>query len=252
MKKITKFSIFSLAILGVISLLSIGCKKSSDNNNNNPPLTTITDIDGNVYHTVTIGTQVWMVENLKTTKYNDGSSIPLVPVDSVWVKLSTPAYCWYDNNIEYKNTYGALYNWYTIQTGKLCPAGWHIPTEADLNTLATYLGGPSVAGGKLKETGTSHWESPNTAATNESGFTAYAGGLRTVDRSEWFGHMVYSCYYTGLGSDGSWWTTSYNETTHNCICLDLVYDYGYMDSSGFFAGDGFQKRRGLSVRCIKN
>jgi len=111
---------------------------------------TITDIDGNYYTTVTIGTQVWMVENLKTTKYNDGTGIPLVTDNTVWCNLSTPGYCWYNNDeTTYKNPYGALYNWHTVHTGKLCPSGWHVPTDSEWITLTSYFGGMNTAD-KLK------------------------------------------------------------------------------------------------------
>jgi len=109
----TKIWIYSLAILAVVLIISSSCKKKDDNNAN-PSLTTITDKDGNVYTTVTIGTQVWMVQNLKTTKFNDGSSISQVTVDTIWGNMTTAAYCWYDNTIGYKDTYGALYNWYAV------------------------------------------------------------------------------------------------------------------------------------------
>ena len=142
----------------------------------------VTDIDGNVYYTVTIGSQVWMAENLKTTKHNDGTAIPLVTDPTQWGNLTTPGYCWNNNDeTTYKNTYGALYNWYTVNTGKLCPAGWHVPTDAEWTQLIDYLGGENIAGGKLKETGTTHWLSPNTGATNETGFTALPGGWRNED-----------------------------------------------------------------------
>jgi uncharacterized protein (TIGR02145 family) len=140
---------------------------------------TVKDIDGNVYKTITIGTQVWMAENLRTTKLDDGKIVPLVTDDKIWAGLNTPAYCWYTNNApENKNKYGALYNWYTVSTNKLCPRGWHVPTDAEWKTLITNLGGESVAGGKLKEKGTSHWQSPNAGATNETGFTALPSGER--------------------------------------------------------------------------
>jgi len=126
-------------------MLSGSCKKKD---NNNPTPSTVTDIDGNVYHIVAIGTQVWMAENLKTTKYNDGTFIPLVTDSTAWGNLSTPGYCWYNNDAAtYKNTYGALYNWFTVNTGKLSPKGWHIPSDTEWETLITYLGGESLAGG---------------------------------------------------------------------------------------------------------
>ncbi len=138
---------------------------------------TVTDADGNVYHGVTIGAQVWTVENLRTTKYNDGTNIELV-TDATWDVLTTGAYCWYNNDISNKDTYGAIYNWFAVETGKLAPAGWHVPTKAEWQVLADNLGGGAVAGGKLKETGATHWNSPNTDATNETGFTGLPGGFR--------------------------------------------------------------------------
>jgi uncharacterized protein (TIGR02145 family) len=201
---------------------------------------TLTDIDGNVYHIDTIGTQVWMVENLKTTKYNDGTSIPLVTSSTAWGNLTTPGYCWYNNDATtYKSTYGAIYNWYTVHTGKLAPTGWHIPTDAEWTTLITYLGGDLVAGGKMKSTGTIEagtglWYSPNTGATNESGFTAVPGGSRSIDGT---------CKF--IGNNGLWWSSSELNTT-NAWCLYLNYDV-----SSVLRYDT-NKDYGFSVRCIKD
>ena len=198
--------------------------------------TTVKDNDGNVYSIVTIGTQVWMKENLKTTKYNDGTSIPLVTDATAWTNLSTPGFCWYNNDsANYKATYGALYNWYTVNTGKLCPTGWHVPTDAEWTTLTDYLGGTSVAGGKLKEEGTAHWNSPNTGATNESGFTALPGGIR----------INYNGTFTYIGEHSNWWpATDYDAT--NAWYRTLNYnnsEVGRYDNS---------KRYGFSVRCVRN
>ncbi len=156
----------------------------------------LTDHDGNVYKTFLIGTQTWMAENLKTTKLNDGTSIPLVIDTTSWSNLATPAYCWYNNDPDYKNPYGALYNWYTVNTGKLCPTGWHVPSDTEWTMMTNYLGGESLAGGKLKST--SGWNNPNTGATNETGFTAIPGGNRISSP----GALFY-----GLGDMGCWWTS---------------------------------------------
>ncbi|MFZ4572381.1 MAG: fibrobacter succinogenes major paralogous domain-containing protein [Bacteroidales bacterium] len=130
-------------------LILSSCSKNTDGNPAPIPGTT-TDVDGNLYHSVTIGTQVWMDENLKTTKYNDGSSIPLVTDSIAWINMTTPGYCWYHNNAAaYKNTYGALYNWYAVNTGKLAPTGWHVPTDAEWTILVAYLGGELLAGGRI-------------------------------------------------------------------------------------------------------
>ena len=155
--------------IAVVLIGFAGCRSSS-----------IKDIEGNVYKTIAIGKQVWMTENLKTTKFNDGTSIPMVTENEAWIKLTTPAYSWYNNDsTANKNTYGALYNWYTVKTNKLCPAGWHVPTDAEWVALITYLEGFTVAGGKMKEKGIEHWKSPNEGATNETGFTALPGGYRS-------------------------------------------------------------------------
>jgi uncharacterized protein (TIGR02145 family) len=193
------------------------------------------DADGNVYTTITIGTQVWMVENLKTTKYNDGTAIPLVSDAGAWAVLNAPGYCWYNNDeAANKATYGALYHWLTGNTGKLCPTGWHVPTDSEWTTLTDYLGGESISGSKLKEAGTIHWLSPNTGATNESGFTALPGGFRAIDGT-----------FNNIGSNGYWdSSTEYNASNR----------YGremHNDGSDVIRGP-YGKRRGLSVRCLKD
>ena len=156
--------------------------------------TLVDDVDGNIYHYVTIGTQVWLVENMRVTKLNDGTPIPLVADDASWSSLTTPRYCWVNNLIAYKEPYGAFYNWATVNTGKLCPSGWHVPSDTEGTTLAGFLGGTMAAGGKLKEAGTSHSTTPNTGATNESGFTGLPGGFR-----------YWSGGFTDFGFSGYWW-----------------------------------------------
>ena len=201
---------------------------------------TVTDIDGNVYHTVTIGTQTWMVENLKTTKYNDGTAIPLETDDTAWANLTTPGYCWYNNDAAtYKNTYGALYNWFTVNTSKLAPSGWHVPTDAEWTTLTTYLGGETVAGGKMKSTGTigsgtGLWDDPNTGATNESGFTAVPAGCRG-----------YNSTFVSVGLYGFWWSSTEGSTNFAWYRF-LSYD---TSSAG---GNYGKKTYGFSVRCVRN
>eukprot|EP00825_Cyclidium_porcatum_P010076 TRINITY_DN15162_c0_g1_i1.p1 TRINITY_DN15162_c0_g1~~TRINITY_DN15162_c0_g1_i1.p1 ORF type:complete len:564 (+),score=55.59 TRINITY_DN15162_c0_g1_i1:400-2091(+) len=142
------------------------------------PVTTVTDYDGNVYDTIHIGTQIWMKQNLKTTHYKNGTAITYPGANNTaWQNNTNGAYAWYNNNeATYKNTYGALYNWYAVNTGMLCPTGWHVPTDAEWTTLTTYLGGEFIAGTKLKAT--TLWESPHTIATNETGFTAFPCTLR--------------------------------------------------------------------------
>lgn len=195
----------------------------------------VSDVDGNTYSTVTIGTQVWMKENLKTTKYNDGTAIPNVTNNATWTGLTTGAYCWYNNDISYKNPYGALYNWYTVNAGKLCPTGWHVPSDAEWTTLATYLGGESVAGGKLMETGTSHWISPNTGANNETGFSALPGG----DRDGGIGMFSF------IGYTGNWF--SYTEfSATNAWYRVMGSGYSIINKGNV------SKKYGFSVRCLRD
>ena len=202
-----------------------------------PATGTVTDIEGNVYDYLTIGSQTWMVENLKTTTYNDGTSIPNVTVASIWATLATPAYSWYNNDVANKNTYGGLYNWYAINTGKLAPTGWHVSTDAEWTTLTTYLGGESVAGGKLTEIGTAHWLIPNTGATNETGFTALPGGT----------HYSIDGTYLYLGNIGYWWTASESDA-------ESAWNRGWsVSNNSFGVGRGVNyKRAGFSVRCIRD
>jgi uncharacterized protein (TIGR02145 family) len=201
---------------------------------------TVTDIDGNVYKTVTIGKQVWMAENLKTTKYNDGSIIPLITDKYKWAALTTPGYCFYGDNASHKNTDGALYNWYAVKSGKLCPAGWHVPTDEEWTTLLTVLGGDLLAGGKLKEKGTTHWMSPNTGATNSSGFTALPSGLRNPG-----GLYDYSGIFSSIGMLGYWWSSTKDTSTEAYYCFMLY------SSSGVVRGV-VNNQFGLSVRCLKD
>jgi uncharacterized protein (TIGR02145 family) len=195
----------------------------------------IADIDGNYYNVVTIGTQTWMAGNLKTTKYSNGTSIPLVTDNTAWSILTTPGYCWYNNNeATYKATYGALYNWYTASTGNLCPTGWHVPADFEFTTFTTYLGGESVAGGKLKETGTTHWISPNIGATNETGFTALPGGGRFSN-----GTFAY------IGNYGYWWSITEYTT-------DLAWYRATLFNFLVVGRNPHDKEVGFSVRCLKD
>ena len=195
---------------------------------------TVTDADGNIYQTIGIGSQIWIAENLKTTKFNDGTSIPMVTDNTAWSLLFTPAYCWYNNDeISNKNTYGALYNWYTVGTGKLCPSGWHVPNISEWAILASYLGGPEVAGGKMKISGTEYWKSPNAGATNSSGFSAFPSGLRW---SNGFEYLREGCAFwssTGDLSKSAWGQSLINFTVDLSNGTSSLID-------------------GYSVRCIKD
>ncbi|MBL7124087.1 MAG: fibrobacter succinogenes major paralogous domain-containing protein, partial [Actinobacteria bacterium] len=195
----------------------------------------VTDIDGNVYHTVTIGTQVWMVENLKVTHYRNGDPIPNVTDGTQWESLKTGAYCSYNNDVNNAITYGSLYNWYAVNDSRnIAPEGWHVPTNAEWETLEMYLGG-SVASGKMKETGITHWNSPNTGATNESGFTALPGGYRDY----------YGPFYL-IGYDGFWWSATKSSDPYTWHRL-LSYDSSSIGRYGSFSGE-----LGCSIRCLRD
>jgi uncharacterized protein (TIGR02145 family) len=210
---------------------------------------TVTDVEGNVYKTVNIGTQVWMAENMKTITYNDGAGIPLVTDNTAWSNLTTPGYCWlFNDEASYKNLYGALYNWQAINTGKLCPVGWHMPSITEWITLEDYLGGFYVSGGKMKETGTTHWLSPNIDATNASGFTGLPGGHRGIDGV----FLSVGPYLNFLGECGYFLSSSevveivYDDGTHPVSIVGLHNENGFLGSAGN------PNKVGMSVRCIKD
>ena len=207
---------------------------------------TVTDIDGNVYETVQIGEQLWMAENLKTTKYRDGSAIPTGHSDSEWANLSSGAYAVYptDDDEASQSTcgddcaavYGNLYNWYTVDDSRgVCPEGWHVPSDAEWTILTDYLGGQSDAGGKMKETGLEHWNYYSDQiileATNESGFTGLPAGYRFSN-------------YESMGNLGYFWSSS--EDTGNYAWLrGLSSDDSYCGQN-----ISLEKQLGYSIRCL--
>jgi uncharacterized protein (TIGR02145 family) len=194
----------------------------------------IDPIENRRYKTIKIGSQIWMAENLRATKFNDGSSIPLATGRETWINLKSPGYCWYINQIENGNTYGALYNWYVVETGKICPKGWHVPADWEWSTLSDYLGGFEVAGGKLKEASITHWNGPNTGATNETGFTALPGGYRN-----YFGEFDLD------GNYGYWWSSTESYADY------AWYRYMYYNNSNIVRGN-LGKQNGFSVRCVRD
>jgi uncharacterized protein (TIGR02145 family) len=196
----------------------------------------ILDIEGNKYKVVRIGTQTWMAEDLKTTKYNDGTPIPNITDNAAWAALATGAYCDYSNTPGNSVTYGRLYNWYAVNTGKLAPTGWHVATDAEWTILTNYLGiDYPFAGGKLKETGTSHWSPPNTGASNSSGFTALPGGYR----------MYLDGTFGNLGKYGYWWSSTARDAA-GAWSFQLYYGnfISYRISGNF--------PYGFSVRCVRD
>jgi Fibrobacter succinogenes major domain (Fib_succ_major). len=224
-------------------ILSVSCKKddndASSGNSTNGKTTAVfnssvtygsmTDQDGNFYKTVTIGTQTWMAENLRTMKYNDGTNIPLVTSGIAWNNLNTGAYCNYNNttNSDTIATYGRLYNWYAVNTGKLAPKGWHVPTQEEWDNLMTDLGGENKAWLKLKEVGEEHWQSQDNS-TNETGFTAVPSGFRRPDGK--FTHLGFCCDF---------WSTT--ECDFNNAYDGIIY-----------RRDIDHKLHGFSLRCVRD
>ena len=215
-------------------MLTGSCKKK-ENNNPAPTTGTVTDVDGNIYHTVSIGTQVLMVENLNVTHYRNGDPIAHVSDNVQWSNLITGAYCNYDNNGANAGTYGRLYNWYAVADGPfIAPLGWHVPSDAEWTTLSDYLGGENVAGGKLKEAGLDHWNTPNTGVTNASGFTALGVGF-----------CDFQVFFTDFHNYEYWWSST-ESSPGNAEYRDVAYDYIDLNRSDL------NKKSGLSVRCVKD
>lgn len=202
-----------------------------------PPLGSATDIDGNVYPTVVIGTQEWMAANLRTTRYNDGTPIPNVTDPAAWNNLS-PSYCWYDNDVANKDLHGALYNWHTIyyqeQQDEICPPNFHLPSLGVWNALVDALGGSSLAGGALKEAGTAHWDTPNVGASNRTGFTALPAGYRDSDGS-----------FKAKGQFTFGWCTD-----HDWVAFVSSY-WALEGASAAFLAGASSWEDGYSIRCMR-
>jgi uncharacterized protein (TIGR02145 family) len=197
---------------------------------------TINDIDGNIYNIVKISNQIWMAENLKTTKYNDGTNIPNISNGGVWVALTTGAYCDYNNDTDYIKTYGHLYNWYAVNDSRnLAPKGWHVATNNDWEILIGNLGGENYAGGMLMEEGTTHWKFSNEYITNQYGFSALPGGSRSYFNAE----------YSAITTSGYWWCSTMYDSEHG-YCRSM---HSSSISTDFCNGE---KHFGNSVRCIKD
>jgi uncharacterized protein (TIGR02145 family) len=201
----------------------------------------MTDQEGNVYKTVLIGTQEWMAENLNTSIYRNGDAIPTNLDNATWEVTTSGAWAYYNNDASYACPYGKLYNWYAcVDARQLCPVGWHVPTDAEWTVLTDFLGGEAVAGGKMKTTGTIEaatglWYSPNTGATNSSGFSGAPGGYRGIDGD-----------YYNVGYNGLWWSSSEVDTFYAWFRF-LFYDdvFALRDDYGY-------KLLGFSVRCLRD
>ncbi|MDD4971301.1 MAG: fibrobacter succinogenes major paralogous domain-containing protein [Paludibacter sp.] len=242
LKSIQKVKCFNWVFVLLVFAIVAGC-----NTVNAPEFGgTVKDVDGNEYHTVTIGTQTWMMENLKTTRFNDSTSITMTSDSAAWTNLNVPGYCWYNNDsVANKNVYGALYNWYAVNTGKLAPKGWHVPTEEDWTLLENNVNDYLYKSGSLSKTlaAAGNWAAStrsgaignNIALNNSSGFTALPGGLRDNK-----GHSFNSIRLTG-----SWWSATVKSDT-TALSVMLNYDLNTVERYNK------KKLSGLSVRCIKN
>jgi uncharacterized protein (TIGR02145 family) len=229
----------SIADIINVNFISVNQSQHScgANNVHNPAKTygTMTDQQGNVYKTIVIGAQEWMAENLKTTIYRNGNAIANITDNAQWDGLTTGAWASYNNDSQNDCPYGKLYNWYAAaDPGHICPTGWHVPTDDEWTTLTDYLGGAAVAGGKMKTTGLQYWISPNTGATNESGFSGLPGGGRYS-----FGGFSY------VGGYGNWWSSSELDTSSAWL-RNLDYYSGSANQSND------DKRDGFSVRCLRD
>ena len=241
-----------LASLNLVLILTasclVGCKKESvaptDNGNNNSGTQTtiaksglgLVDIDGNKYKSVIIGSQEWMAENLRVSKYNDGSIIPKVTSYDEWPNLVTGAYVNYLDDITYDVDYGKLYNGYAVTTNKVCPTGWHVPTVADWKLLEDKVGGTDIAANKLKESGLKHWEGTTASVTNEALFNVLPGG------------GPYESSYAYLGNEAKFWTSSVDSQS----IINNLYYKTFSKTSSYVGTDDYNKLAGYSIRCVKN
>jgi len=249
MKKKPGFS--TLLLIGLVMFFSDSCKKKEATEVNGNPykgnttaifnsqLTygTMTDQEGNIYKTIRIGSQTWMAENLRTSIYRNGKTIPVVTDSLEWCSLKTGAYCNYYNtqNSVHIATYGRLYNWYAVSDSNiLAPQGWHVPASSEWDTLVTYLGGVNLSVAKLKEQGKNHWGNSNTS-DNSSGFTALPGGCR----------MGY-CYYMGLGDLGYWWSST------EFLDMDTAWYRSLTIMPDSISPWRWFKDAGFAIRCVKD
>ncbi len=222
-----------LPLLALILLFS-GCEKEEEK------ISSVTDIDGNIYRVVTIGRQTWMAENLRTTRFRTGDKIPTTnPADLNISGESNPLYQWaYEGDEKNAAVYGRLYTWYTvIDTLGLCPDGWHVPEREEWAVLAEHIGGAESGGGRLKEKGTAHWLEPNTGANDTTGFTALPGGYRGFNGDFFF-----------LGHSGIWWSSTESDHGKGSAWIRSLNRY----SSSFYLSFTFNVASGFSVRCIRD
>ena len=225
------FQIISVTLLVISFISQRGCGEDR-----------VRDIDGNNYRTVRIGEQVWMAENLRTTRLKDGTPIDMVSGYEEWAALEAPAYCWYNNDSTNGDTYGALYNWYVVETDRLCPEGWHVPSDEEWNNMVSGIMDRNEVGGALKEEGTTHWRSPNAGATNEFGFSALPGGYRS-----------YLGTFNLLRASAYWWSsTEVNWYGASGQAPSRVIFRSVQHDNANLIRHISEKTNGFSVRCVKN
>lgn len=219
---------YLMLLSGVFLIIMSGCDKDDTPD-------PVSDIDGNIYETVLIGNQVWMAENLMTTRLNDGTEISLITDKPEWQKTDEPALCWYNNESSvYQVQYGGLYNGFAAENEKICPAGWHVPARDELMQLVKFLGDTTLAGGKLKLEGTAQWHSPNKGADNSSSFAALPAGMR---------------YFEGTFSSLSYFTAYWSSTSKD-ISLLAYMSLSYLDSKAVIRN--CNKNHGFSIRCVRD
>jgi uncharacterized protein (TIGR02145 family) len=251
MKNKTIIWIFPIFTIGLLLMLIQNCEKDDDENPTNgmtnavfnPDVIygSVKDQDGNEYKTINIGSQTWMAENLRTTKYRNGDKIPEVADKDKWLNLNSGAYINYDDtkSLDSIATYGRLYNWAAvIDARNIAPHGWHVPTYNEWKILETFLG-DSIAGNQLKESGTLHWKAPNKGATNETGFTALGCGYLYKYAG------VFDFHHRRI--EGGWWTAS-EDSSNTCCAFHFTMGYNYPMLGGCWC----TKHDGYSIRCVKD
>jgi uncharacterized protein (TIGR02145 family) len=238
--KTKSISVLAVLFMLIIIIGTVGCKKDDGGEgyiDRTGETGTVTDIDGNVYNTIGIGSQIWMIQNLNVLHYRNGDPIDFVENNTAWNALTTGGVCNYNNDEGYSTTYGKLYNWKAVTDSRnIAPEGWHVPTLAEWDTLINRVGGEDIAGSKLKEMGNTHWISGNADATNEYSFQGLPGGWR-INMGDFF----------YLHESGYWWTKS-----NSFLPGGMAHSYGLNKDSPVITGYATIQNFGLSVKCVKD
>ena len=237
------FRIFTVTVAGLLIIFFSSCRKDDRDGYSLEP-GTVSDVEGNTYQTVIIGSMEWMAENLKTTRYNDGTPIKYPGKDNdQWENNRTGAYSWYQNDKDsYSDTYGALYNWHAVKTGRLCPAGWRVPTDDEWTEANRSLA--ANAGGNLKDNTAAYWQGSNTDAINVAGFKALPGGGR-FSAPPGGSRVAVNGYFYYMGKSGRWWTATEHSSS------EAWYRSVHSGSGSLYRGYNY-KETGFSVRCVRD